>query len=163
MSEMCPGPVSGLGEPRERRQAGVEAAAVVDRVWWTMVGGWARGNACAPALPQQSGRTPLCSGAPCCHLLFCACAGPLPRMGSTTCLCLPKSCSSIILALCRLPRAACSDFSALSPVPLPEASALPCLQLPLELSVSVPWGSWVSVAVGSSSRLRPSRDSALCP
>lgn len=42
--------------------AGAEAAAVVDRVWWTMVGGWARGNACAPALPLQPGRTRLGSG-----------------------------------------------------------------------------------------------------
>lgn len=161
MSEMGPVPVSGLGEPRERRQAPRL------RLWWIGCGGpwWADGREGTP-VPQPCpcslgalGSAP----APCCHLLFCALAGPLPRMGSTTCLCLPKSCPSIILALCRLLRAGCSDFSALSPVPLPEALALPCLQLPLELSMSVPWGSWVSVAVGSSSRLRPSHDSALSP
>lgn len=92
----------------------------------------------------------------------CAHPGPLPRMASMPYLCLAKSCPSVILAPCHL-HAECSDFFALSAVPLPEALALPCLQLPLELSTSVPWGGWVSVAVGSSSRLRPSHDSALCP
>ena len=83
-----------------------------------------------------------------CHSLLppasCAHLGPLPRMASTTGLCLPKSYPSVILALCCHLCAVCSDFSALSPVPLPEASALPCLQLPLELGTSVSWGSWGS-------------------
>lgn len=147
------GPWKPLGQQEARRL----------RLGCPCLGGWARGSTCAPAPPLQPGHPGLLLHSLLPAASSCACAGPLPRMASTTCLCLPKSYPSVILVLCRLLRAACLDFSALSPVPLPEVSALPCLQLPLERRTSVPQGSWASVAVGSSSGLRPSCDSALCP
>lgn len=60
-------------------------------------------------------------------------------------LCLPRFYPSIILTLCLLLHAACSDFSALSSVPLSEVAAVLCLQLSLDLSIL--WESSVSVAV----------------
>lgn len=153
----APVPVLGPGKPLGRQ----EARRL--RLGCPCLGGWARGSACAPAPPLQPGHPGLFSCTPRCHL-------PLPVLVRDPYLeWLPRpvsACPSLPFSYfgpCLLLRAACLDFSALSPVPLPEASALPCLQLPLERCTSVPWGSWVSVAVGSSSGLRPSRDSALCP
>lgn len=79
-----------------------------------------------------------------------------------TCFCLSKFYPSVLM-LCHLLHTAYSDFSALSPVPLSEAPATLSLQLSLDLSTSVLWGSWVFMALSSFSKLRPKCDSALCP
>ena len=123
--------------------------------------------ASAPVLPPQSHHTRLYSShseLPAARRpLTSAQAGPPPGMSSMTCLCLPRFYPSIILTLSLFLHAAYCDFSALCPVPLSEAAAMLCLQLPLELGTSALRGSWVSMAVHSSSGQRPSCDLAQCP